>query len=503
MPRQTRSSGGGRAPSRPTLPSKRSVAPSQQQTRPATTVAQPPTAMAAPPQASAGSSVLGQVASTAAGVAAGSIIGNAIGGLFGGSSQPATEAPQNDKVAAQSSQDQQNNWGARSCEVDAKQFTKCMEEHQGNMQVCNWYLEQLKACQQASTSLEQLQIHLKIVLESLDTPLVAKLFDEVELLITEENSKFVIPKLLPLLTQILPKYPRDPTLLASLSTKLLSSLPFSQILSVASEENLILALQSPFPSAALLGVTILSRAVAAPSHVAILSTMKPVVSALIRTWLSTPDTGLGEAATKLLGDLLETDYNHSKYLSEDGYGLNSSETAVKTSAGGQGLLWRRIFQDQDIYELIFSLCSSKITALEDNQLDEHQKTLAQARLLALLPRLGVLDFQTISQSHFPEIERKYASRSLGLLSFATEEMIDKDQDLLMHIILVNFFGEFLNSMSMTRISPQNFASLEQLLKKLASEDASLRKSLKITAADPETTPELKVLLTRLKECYND
>jgi len=91
------------------------------------------------------------MASTAAGVAVGSSIGHAIGGFFGGgSSQPAEQ--QQDSVAAQGQEQAQNNsWGPRSCEVDAKQFTKCLDDHQGNMQICSWYLEQLKACQSAES----------------------------------------------------------------------------------------------------------------------------------------------------------------------------------------------------------------------------------------------------------------------------------------------------------------------------------------------------------------
>lgn len=78
------------------------------------------------------------------GVAVGSSIGHAIGGFFGGgSSQPAAEQQQDNSVASQTNAQQSNNWGTRSCEVDAKQFTKCMDENQGNMQICGWYLEQL------------------------------------------------------------------------------------------------------------------------------------------------------------------------------------------------------------------------------------------------------------------------------------------------------------------------------------------------------------------------
>lgn len=35
-------------------------------------------------------------------------------------------------------QQQQDN-----CAPAASQFTKCMDDHNGNLQICNWYLEQL------------------------------------------------------------------------------------------------------------------------------------------------------------------------------------------------------------------------------------------------------------------------------------------------------------------------------------------------------------------------
>ncbi|KAI0437030.1 hypothetical protein F4803DRAFT_556422 [Xylaria telfairii] len=136
------------APSRPTVPSR---APTQQQTRPATTyapaqAAPAPTATAAAPAASQGPGLFGQMASTAAGVAVGSTIGHAIGGLFsGGSSAPAEAAPQQTNAAANNDQYTNNCAGA------AQSFTKCMDDNNGNMQICNWYLEQLKACQQAAS----------------------------------------------------------------------------------------------------------------------------------------------------------------------------------------------------------------------------------------------------------------------------------------------------------------------------------------------------------------
>lgn len=87
------------------------------------------------------------MASTAAGVAVGSTIGHTLGAgitsMFGGSSAAPVEAQQ---VAQQLTYQEQG----RSCEVDARSFTRCLEENGGNMQVCDYYLQQLKACQEAA-----------------------------------------------------------------------------------------------------------------------------------------------------------------------------------------------------------------------------------------------------------------------------------------------------------------------------------------------------------------
>jgi hypothetical protein len=88
---------------------------------------------------------------TSSGVAIGSTVGHAVSGLFGfGGSSTAAADPvdQNNAVAAQSSQSS-GQWG-NNCAGATEQFTKCMDEQGGNMQICGWYLEQLKACQAAA-----------------------------------------------------------------------------------------------------------------------------------------------------------------------------------------------------------------------------------------------------------------------------------------------------------------------------------------------------------------
>jgi len=141
MPRQSR----GRSSAAPRS------APAQ--TRSASTATAPagyaPTHAPAPPSAAHAASqaqpkqpgMIAQMAATAGSVAIGSTIGHGISSmLFGGGG--ASEAP----APAQSAPAQQQQ--SISCEVQAKDFTKCLEK--ADLPSCTWYLEQLKACQAAA-----------------------------------------------------------------------------------------------------------------------------------------------------------------------------------------------------------------------------------------------------------------------------------------------------------------------------------------------------------------
>nr|POE90194.1 mitochondrial intermembrane space cysteine motif-containing protein mix17 [Quercus suber] len=159
MPRQSR--GPAPAPKRPTAAPAARPAPQQQQTRPASTAAAPPAQQhaqppVAAPQASGGSGLFGQMASTAAGVAVGSSIGHAIGGFFGGGSSAAPAAPveQQQQPVAQADDGSfvanSNYQAAGACATDVRNFRSCMDENRGDLTVCGWYLDQLKACQSAA-----------------------------------------------------------------------------------------------------------------------------------------------------------------------------------------------------------------------------------------------------------------------------------------------------------------------------------------------------------------
>lgn len=38
----------------------------------------------------------------------------------------------------------------KACEAQVANFRTCMDEQQGNLTICGWYLDQLKACQGAA-----------------------------------------------------------------------------------------------------------------------------------------------------------------------------------------------------------------------------------------------------------------------------------------------------------------------------------------------------------------
>ncbi|WVQ76545.1 hypothetical protein IAR50_006215 [Cryptococcus sp. DSM 104548] len=141
MPRSSRSS------ARPSAPSSSH---SSQQSRGAHTAAYPQQHAPAPAQHAGVQQqrqpgMLAQAASTMGGAMAGSVVGHGISNMLfgGGGSQQAAPVEQ-----AQAPVNQQQ--AGMSCDIQAKDFTKCLEATNGDMQSCGYYLEALKACQAAA-----------------------------------------------------------------------------------------------------------------------------------------------------------------------------------------------------------------------------------------------------------------------------------------------------------------------------------------------------------------
>ena len=323
-------------------------------------------------------------------------------------------------------------------------------------------------------------------------------FSLLTLLPPETNVLPLAPKILPTLIQILAVYQEDPDSLVDLALKLLKPVPFTQALTLASEDALVQALRSPSPSMNILAMAVLEKAANSPGDTALLSVRREVVQAFLGTWLGSPHVEVGERAAKALGDLLSMDCDHRSSADLDSR-MHGLAISSETPPGG-GLLWRRIFQDGEIYKSLFDLCSFKTLNKGESKLDERQKSLAQARLLRILPRLATLNFPAISKTDFPDVERNYGVQEgeQGILWFAATNMVNKEEDVLMHMMVIDFFPEFIKAISETKPTHSTYDYLFLLRWKVTSTDIILRQTLEDIERDPETSEQMRILLMALR-----
>ncbi|KAI9777958.1 MAG: hypothetical protein M1839_008493 [Geoglossum umbratile] len=325
-------------------------------------------------------------------------------------------------------------------------------------------------------SLSDLQQHLSDVTENPNTKLDARLFDKVEAQLTEQNLPPLIPTLLPQLTSLLPVL-QSPEPVTSLITTLLRPVPFTSCLTFTTPASLVEALHSPSPPVNILALSLLEKATVSPGDAAIVAGMKEVVSELVILWLCTPDTEVAEKAAGVLGNLLEVDCGTSDAGDID-VDMEDSGNSGGKNGRGQGLMWRRIFGDRDIYSLLFSICSLKTAGTGEGQQSKREKTLSQARLLGLLQRLAMLDFGAITHSHHADLEAPYGLQGdrEGFLDFAAVHMVDTKDDVLMHMTLIDFFAE--------------------LLKAVSFPDTSMSSSIASLSLSPSSSSSLDFLISR-------
>ncbi|KAK1759022.1 hypothetical protein QBC47DRAFT_315014 [Echria macrotheca] len=355
------------------------------------------------------------------------------------------------------------------------------------------------------TGLDELDQHLDDLVRDPSLPLNAKLFDDVELQLTESNTPPIVIRFLPKLTTILKQYTQDPAILASLTIKLLRPVSFTQILSLASEESLIQALDSPAPAANILAMTVIHKAAASPADAAILSAMNGLVAALIRRWLAAPQVEVGQKGGKVLGDILDIDCPLPPPPPPSN-GAPQTEIVLR-KAPGQGRMWDRIFGDRTTYMLLLDLCSGRHPDTSGNA---HQLSLAQGRLLRILPRLAALNLDVLTHSNSAAATPVHLTnghggassppaphRGEGLLPFAALRMVDKT-DVLMHLSLVDFFEAFVSLMRLTGYSADKMDTIRSLVAEATAEDAVLKDAL-LTLPDRMVEEEAEDLRRWLRE----
>lgn len=271
---------------------------------------------------------------------------------------------------------------------------------------------------------------------------------------------------------------QDPTVVFSLTTKLLSPLSFTQCLSLGGAESLIEALKSPLAGANLLALNIIQKAASNPREVDALAALPEVVEELLRIWLGSPDADVGGRSTRVLGSLLETDCDimpeTQPAMSNGVNGVSPSETGlVKRHIPGHASLWRLVVWDRHYLEIIVSLCRPAII--------NRQATFAQDRLLRIIPRLTALHPRAMAISPFADLFPlpDYANETIGhgLLQWAALNMVDTS-DVLMHQTLIVFFESFVSILRIAGDSPDKDAIVRNVVKTATSQDEELKWSLR-------------------------
>ncbi|KAF1947680.1 hypothetical protein EJ02DRAFT_507525 [Clathrospora elynae] len=280
--------------------------------------------------------------------------------------------------------------------------------------------------------LGELSAHLQKVDEDPATQLDTALLEQCEILTnTPEYRAQAWKQTSPLFLQIaalLPKLQQDPSPLTHFIVKLAGPYRFEDIKDVDFEIGLDLQ-AIPFHG---LILTLLEKASASSIDAQGLANRPEVMSSVVRLWLCTTEAGVATQAEDLLIALLRVSKNETASI--DG------ESSQHTYGGGP--MWRRLFSDRDIRSLYYQYTSvSKLSSPPLPLLNKRDKTIAQARVLSWLPRVAAMSWNTVTSSHSLTVEREAGLKEdQGLLHYAALKMVDTEDDMLMHMTLLQFFS---------------------------------------------------------------
>ncbi|KAL9595347.1 MAG: hypothetical protein Q9219_006501 [cf. Caloplaca sp. 3 TL-2023] len=263
----------------------------------------------------------------------------------------------------------------------------------------------------------------------LDDRLLEKFDGQVTETIAEPDRDLLIHQL----AELLPTLNQDPTPVTNLIQILIrpASYTFARVLEIRPAVDFSVGLSVPSPPINLVTLCLLEKAKLHESDAGIVAGQPEVVASMMKLWLSSSDTGVAQKAYDVFLGLL-TAYERTPRP-------GSSQSAGHHEPFQQSLMWRRVFRDKEIYGSIYRICSLS-TAGQDGQLGKRDKTIAQGRLLDLLAEI---DCEQIRTSQIAEVESAYGVRDGGLLQYATLKMVDYEDDLLMHMTLMDFFIKLL------------------------------------------------------------
>ncbi|KAG9777472.1 hypothetical protein KCU88_g4495, partial [Aureobasidium melanogenum] len=255
---------------------------------------------------------------------------------------------------------------------------------------------------------------------------------------------------------------QEPRPLTRLLERTVLLIPFDELKTTISAEKLEQGLVSPSISVQLLCLAYLRKAADSPSGAAFVASSSSLVQCLFTVWLSSESTEVAERSLEGIEALLAVD-------SQNSVTVGTGESALQ-EAQGQGLLWRRVFHDPEVYDILFvwtSLVNSKrdVKTKKGTQL----VTISQARLFDFIARLAPFDWQAITTSTIPAVETRYLQGNAdnqpfgGILRYAASHMIDS-RDLLMQVLRQDFFLKLLavfEEKNNQNVSPRLLEAIQQ------------------------------------------
>lgn len=260
-----------------------------------------------------------------------------------------------------------------------------------------------------------------------------------------------------------PSFKGYPPPLLTLTIKLLRPIPFTQALELCPTPYLLTALASPEEYINALALAILSKATASPSDASILASTPHLLEALLERWLVSPSVSVGQQGVLLLGDLLDIDSPLSQPLFTDAQKDCLDIRLLPRRAQGHGSVWRRLFgADESLaWAILQRIETTLLPASSADPKVLYQRSLAQDRLLRLLPRLAVLDFGALTTSTAPLGPNGAA---ISLLEFATVRMVERQGDELMRLTWTDYVMKLVGAMRVADTARLSVDVLRRLIR---------------------------------------
>jgi hypothetical protein len=274
-----------------------------------------------------------------------------------------------------------------------------------------------------------------------DTKLDEDLFKRLERSLDTRTPQKLLWNLLQKGEILLQTLQQDPRPLTRVLERTVLLIPFEELKSAISAKKLEEGLNSPSVSIQILCLAYLTKAADSPSGAAWVAASSSLVQVLFTVWLSVESTEVSERASECIIALLAVDSPKSSTVLVAGNTVGEAQ--------GQGLMWRRVFQDPQVYSLMFFWTSFTRSKHDlSTKKGRQQVGISQGRLFGWLAQVAELSWGAITTSHLPDVERQFVRDEGttqiygGLLGYAASNMVDKT-DVLMEFLRQDFFMKLL------------------------------------------------------------